>query len=178
MSFHWWFPVVLRTDVTEPCTSGPVTSPVTPPTHSWEVPSRSSWMMPSPSWHFSSWCSPLPTGLHICSLVALLLLQNTSPQVLVFCLVCSLLYPQLHEQHSLSRTGFSEDLLSELAAGTCFWPAPPNRKHCTSRGVPNTAAGLLDASALLVLSPMHQWQRTLNLEIHVPTLLGEFIHSW
>lgn len=127
--------------------------------------------------HFSSWYSSLPTGLHICSRVAFLLLQNTSPQVLAFCSVCSLLYPQLHEQHSLSRTGFSEDLLSELAAGTCFSPAPPNRKHCTSRGVPNTAAGLLDASALLVLSPMHQWQRTLNLEIHVPTLLREFIHS-
>lgn len=50
MSFYWWLPVVLRTDVTELCTSGPVTSPVTAPTHSWEVPSPSSWM-PSPSWH-------------------------------------------------------------------------------------------------------------------------------
>lgn len=126
--------------------------------------------------HCVHYGSTSPPGAHLCPMgyiFAPLLPTSpyrkiTSPQVLVFCLVCSLLYPQLHELHSLNKTGFSEDLPSELAAGTCFWPAPPNRKHCTSRGVPTTAAGLLDASAVLRLSPTH----------HVPTLLWEFIHSW
>lgn len=78
--------------------------------------------------HRVHYCSTSPAGAHLYLmryvfvplLPISLFLQNKSPQVLVFCLVCCLLYPQLHEQHSLSRTGFSEDLLSELAAGTCF----------------------------------------------------------
>lgn len=39
----------LRIKGTEPCMSGPATARHT--SHSWEVPSPSSWLMPSPSWH-------------------------------------------------------------------------------------------------------------------------------
>lgn len=128
----------LRIKGTEPCMSGPATARHT--SHSWEVPSPSSWLMPSPSWHCTVF-STVPLLLMLISAewvtylfpCCLPLPTEHNPQGLLFCLVCSLLSPQLQEQHSLSRTGFSEDLLSELVAGTCFWPAPQNGKHCTSR---------------------------------------------
>lgn len=74
VSFHWWFPVVLRIKGTELCMSGPVCAPVTPPTHMESLLPRHGCCLHLPGTapcslllHFS-WCSSLPNGLHICCL--------------------------------------------------------------------------------------------------------------
>lgn len=69
---------LLYSEVTEPCTSGPVTSPVTPP---------SSWVMPSPSWH----CTVFTT-------VPLLLLVLISAQWVTYLLPCCLPLPTERSQ--------------------------------------------------------------------------------